>query len=306
MKKRRKRPPRLTIRKILHWADAHYKRTGRWPASISGEITDAPGETWRGVNSALQKGWRGFEGGETLAGILVAHRSIRRPRHLPKLTITEIVIWARSHFQLTGRFPTRSSGPAALANGETWESIDLALRKGGRGLPGGSSLAKLLAKQLGVRNRTNRPKLRVKDILTWADAYFARHKQWPRRESGAIAGVPGETWPQIDRSLGMGTRGLPRSGSLIQFLAKHGRLRNRMKPPRLSIKQILLWADDHFSRTGFWPRPTSGPVVGVDGESWRAINESLVRGRRGLRGGRSLSHLLCRYRPVRPFQRKAS
>lgn len=306
MNKRQKRRPRLTISKILRWADAHFERTGRWPGSKSGPIADAPGETWSGVSTVLRKGCRGFVGGETLAEILVAHRFIRRSGHVAQLTIAKIVTWARSHFRRTGRFPTARSGPVTFATGETWQGIDLALRQGHRGLRCGSSLAKLLAARLGVRNRTNRPPLRVKDILKWADAYFARYKQWPRRDSGAVAEVPGETWKQIHRSLRDGKRGLPRSGSLIQFLSKHGRLRNRRKPPPLSIKRILLWADAHCRRTGFWPRPTSGPVVGVDGESWRAIAATLTRGGRGLRGGGTLSQLLCRHRRVRPYQRKPS
>ena len=35
------------------------------------------------------------------------------------------------------------SGPIAEAPGETWKSVDLALRYGYRGLPGGASLARL-------------------------------------------------------------------------------------------------------------------------------------------------------------------
>src|SRR5262249_55019273 len=40
------RAPELSIAQILTWADAHFQRTGRWPAARSGPIADAPGETW--------------------------------------------------------------------------------------------------------------------------------------------------------------------------------------------------------------------------------------------------------------------
>ena len=45
--------PRLIYRKILAWADAHKQRTGKWPTSESGSVTDAPGENWRGIHDAL-------------------------------------------------------------------------------------------------------------------------------------------------------------------------------------------------------------------------------------------------------------
>jgi hypothetical protein len=45
--------PELTIAKILRWADAHRRRTARWPPSRSGPIPEAPGDTWNAV-----AGWR--------------------------------------------------------------------------------------------------------------------------------------------------------------------------------------------------------------------------------------------------------
>jgi len=43
-----------------------------------------------------------------------------------------------------GRWPTLWRGAIEDAPGETWAAADAALKRGGRGLPGGSSLAKLL------------------------------------------------------------------------------------------------------------------------------------------------------------------
>ena len=75
-----------------------------------------------------------------------------RPDILP-LSYLQILAWADAHFEQTGRWPAVKSGPIAQASGETCAAIDAALRMGSRGLRGGSSLGRLLAKQRGVRNR---------------------------------------------------------------------------------------------------------------------------------------------------------
>ncbi len=54
--------PNLTEEQILAWADEHHGRTGQWPRRTSGDIAQAPGETWLAVQSALDKGGRGLLG----------------------------------------------------------------------------------------------------------------------------------------------------------------------------------------------------------------------------------------------------
>src|SRR5436309_357023 len=81
-------------------------------------------------------------------------------------------------------------------------------RRGLRGLPGGSSLARLLAERRGVRNHLALPKMTIAGILAWADAHHARTGRWPGRASGAIADAPGETWTAVDGALAHGGRGL--------------------------------------------------------------------------------------------------
>jgi hypothetical protein len=56
----------------------------------------------------------------------------------------QILRWAELHLQRSGAWPRYHSGPAADVAGETWSGLESALRLGKRGLPGGSSLAKLL------------------------------------------------------------------------------------------------------------------------------------------------------------------
>jgi hypothetical protein len=99
--------------------------------------------------------------------------------------------------------------------------VDTALEQGSRGLPGGSSLAKLLAAHRGHRNIRGLPPLTLEQILAWADAHFRRRKTWPTQDSGRIAKSGGETWRRVDNALRLGLRGLPGRSSLSQALAKH-------------------------------------------------------------------------------------
>ena len=139
-----KRP--LTIPQILAWADAHQRRTGNWPTSRSGSVCEAAGENWGRINNALYHGMRGLAGRSSLRAILAEQRSFRL-----SLTIEQVLAWADAHWERTGEWPTVSSGPVHGVAGETWQAIDRALRRGNRGLPDGSSLARLLDEQRGPR-----------------------------------------------------------------------------------------------------------------------------------------------------------
>ena len=65
--------PRLTVRRITGWAKAHRERYGQWPNHRAGRILGAEGETWSGVELALQRGTRGLPGGESLFYFLFRH-----------------------------------------------------------------------------------------------------------------------------------------------------------------------------------------------------------------------------------------
>jgi hypothetical protein len=73
-----------------------------------------------------------------------------------------------------------------------------------------------------------------------------------------------------------------------------------LKPP-LTEDAILVWAKEYHSRTGKWPRATSGLVDGAGSrETWRAVDQALRNGGRGLpRGGGSLRLFLFRRLGVR-------
>ena len=78
--------PALTVNQILTLAHAFFKSHGHWPYRDSGAIDELPGETWKTINKALQRGSRGLPAGKTLAGLLNQHRGIfvGRSRRLPR------------------------------------------------------------------------------------------------------------------------------------------------------------------------------------------------------------------------------
>lgn len=190
------------------------------------------------------------------------------------------------------------------APGETWCAIDLALSRGTRGLPGRSSLAQLLAAS-GLKNNLKRqPRLKLAEILKWADAYFRRNGAWPAAKSGRVSEAPLETWFGIDRALRFGRRGMAGGSSLPAFLNNHrGLFRGKSRRPRtiresgrLHIEKIVTWGRTHRRKTGAWPNRASGPVVGTRGLTWSAIDAALKRGNRGLTGGSSLAKLVAQKR----------
>jgi hypothetical protein len=144
--------PELTCNQILERADQYQLRHGNFPACSSGVVDDAPNERWNRIDNALRLGLRGLPKGSSLATLLLKERGRRHKGHLPRYDIKQILIWADAHYAATGQWPVQTSGPLLDAPNEKWSKIDNALRNGLRGLPGGSSLAQLLAEQRHNRN----------------------------------------------------------------------------------------------------------------------------------------------------------
>jgi len=89
---------------------------------------------------------------------------------VPPLTEDMILAWCDAHHKSTGQWPPAKSGRIADTN-EKWANINQALRMGLRNLPGGSSLARLLAQHRGVRNR--------KALAGGCAAGRRSHSSWP-------------------------------------------------------------------------------------------------------------------------------
>jgi hypothetical protein len=203
----------------------------------------------------------------------------------------------------TGRWPQRASGTVRECPTLTWLRIQQALQRGHLGLPGGTSLARLLAEHRGARNRADPPPLTEAQIAAWAKVHYQHTGRWPRERSGRIPGTD-ETWGMVAEALERGTRGLPGGETLRRILTRvcSARDADTRRRPALTEAQILAWAERHYQRTGHWASAVSGAVKGVTGLSWRIIDAALRGGYRGLPGDDSLARLLARHegRELRP------
>src|SRR4029434_6850757 len=162
------------------WADEHHARTGRWPRSNSGPIPKSGGETWETVRAALRCGSRGLNVGLTLPQFLAKHRGVAAQRGPnPPLAPAMILEWADQHHQRNGKWPTAESGVIQDAPGERWSAVARAMYDGTRGLVPGDSLARLLQRERGYRNRQGLSRLTYRQILAWADDYHSRTGTWP-------------------------------------------------------------------------------------------------------------------------------
>jgi superfamily II DNA or RNA helicase len=143
----RKNLPNLNVPQILLWCDEWKNRTGEWPKSKSGDIPGTD-ENWTKIQNALFHGVRGLPGGSSLAALLYEERGVRSSSHQPPLNEDQIIAWAEQHRIITGKWPTQHSSDVIGVAGENWSRINAALRLGLRGLPGRSSIPKLLKKHL--------------------------------------------------------------------------------------------------------------------------------------------------------------
>lgn len=288
--RRRSCLPPLQTPRVIAWAKAFHGRTGTWPRRDSGPIPASNGDTWEAICAALKDGSRGLPR-TTLPRMIQAELGVKQRTWGSLLTEDQIVEWAKAHRERTGDWPCLNDGPILEASGRTWRSIDTALSVGLRGLKGGSSLATLLARRVGARNRLKPPPLTIRQILNWADLHYARTGVWPSSASDRVIDEPAEHWKRIHGMLKHGGRGLPGASSLVALLTKARGARYRRQGLPLSVEQIIEWAVAHRKRTGKLPTPDSGPVRGVRGEHWRAIDASLRAGTRNLRGNSSLERL---------------
>jgi hypothetical protein len=216
------------------------------------------------------------------------------------MSVPEILSWSDAHKQRTGRWPKAVSGLVIDGPlGLNWRKVDNALRYGSFGLDGGSTLAKLLAAERGVRNVQDLPPLEESQVLVWADRHRCRTGGWPTEEAGPVLDAPGESWKNIDAALRQGLRGFSGRSSLAKLIARGRKVRNKASIPQLTIDRVLALADVHRRRTGKWPHLDSGPVRGARGETWAAFDAALRLGARGLTGGSSLARLLAEKRGVR-------
>lgn len=141
----------LTPEMILGWADAFFATHGYWPYSRSGPVAGVPRENWSAISEALRSGRRGLPGRGSLSRFLNEHRDLYRGRKSRPYRISEhrkidmdkVMRWAKAYRRRTGIWPHLASGKIPGSGGYRWGLLDMALRFGRRGLPGGTSLSRL-------------------------------------------------------------------------------------------------------------------------------------------------------------------
>src|SRR5262249_36609075 len=156
------------------WAEAYRQTHGAWPDASSGPVAESPADTWYNIDKILGRGGRGLAGHSSLRRLLAERRGVRYQRMQPDLSPGQIVARAEAHRAATGKWPTSTSGKVGAAPEETWGIIDYALIHGRRGLPGGSSLSRLLAEHLTAYSRV----LTLETIIAWGEAHYACHGRW--------------------------------------------------------------------------------------------------------------------------------
>jgi hypothetical protein len=202
---------------------------------------------------------------------------------------------AELHKSRTGKWPTQRSGSVFGGNsGDNWALYENLLREGGRGLPGGSSLARLICSKHPYIHSKNKPGLTEYFIVERASDFRNKHGYYPIVRSGLVeGGYPGDTWFGYDRALLDGNRGLPGGDSLKKLLNRMLGAPNHMARPALTEEFIVRAANRYLMANGKRPSCLSGEVVdGHPGDTWKAYDEALKNGSRGLAGGTSLSKLL--------------
>jgi len=303
--------PRLTVEGIRSEIYAYHERNGKWPTGDSGRVKPDGPDTWCGYDLALSRGNRGLLGGSSLADLVAECSGHPKKGHLPNLTEDQILAWLDLHVEAHGKWPVVESGPIDGELFESWRTVDQALRRGKRGLPGGSSLARLLAERRGRPNIHDRTPLTMDEIAGCAAAEHERSGQWVTKASGPVLQAPGEDWASIDQALREGRRSLPEGSSLARLLAERFGVRNRKALPPFDLDTLAVWARNHQLRRGRLPAVASGPIEESPGDTWRGVDDAFKNHGRGLvnTGFRSLAHFLQErlgkpFHPGRPGSRK--
>ncbi len=162
----RKPWPKLDPADILRWADSFFATHGYWPYARSGPVAEKPRANWRAIDAALRNGARGLPGGSSLSHFLNEHRGLfggrdGRPYRISderRIDMKKVMRWARAYRRKTGIWPHLGSGEIPGSGGYRWGLLDMALRFGRRGLPGGTSLARLFGPKKKIKPKRRKRK----------------------------------------------------------------------------------------------------------------------------------------------------
>ncbi len=221
----------LTEEVIVGWIERYVAdHNGRYPHGGSGKIEYAPKKeplTWCGLSACMTNGYRGLPGGTTVSKFISEHFHNDRNRiNLPSLSEEDILNWAEQYKVEFGRYPTMREGQVKyFTQGRlTWCAVNACLDKGLRGLPGGTTLSRLIVNNLVNVNKSSLHRLLEEDILRWAEQYKVEFGRYPHCQSGRV-NFDGSyfTWANIDVCLRRGHKGLSGGSSLSKLLKSRGK-----------------------------------------------------------------------------------
>lgn len=264
----------LTEENIVKSMVIYHEQTGKWPTSItSGKAPGLGDHTWGSLNSSLKRGSHGLSvSGSSIPKLLNKYLSERK-------NLTEDLIWevAQEWLKQTGKWPNIGVvGKINHLKNMTWALVNKSLKEGLHGLPGGSSLLKLLTERGASIKQRN--EICLTEALIWkaAQNWFKRTGSWPaERTIGNIPELPNCNWVQLNQSLRTGLHGLPGGSSLAKLLVFNGVENNSCKQI-LTEDMILRAAQNWFKQTGRWPtRRTIGKIPEFPGHVWYGVNRIL-------------------------------
>ena len=266
----------LAIAKILRLADAWYEKYETWPKKSSGNVLSLENLTWSKIDKQLQRtDWGSF------ANLLFLKRDVRHHLKQDKLTIHQIIEWAKDHFGKTKEWPTYKSGNVLAEPSENWSAIRSNLVAGGRGLPKGLSVEKVLFDELGVVGVRAGKKLTEQRVLTFALMHYEETGSYPTESSDWILDGK-DSWPTISFALNQGLRGLPGGSSLAKLLQAHNLKANPHERDYPSKDEIVDAAEIYqaLAIDNKLPTKESGSFLNPKylDLSWGAINSAITRG----------------------------
>jgi hypothetical protein len=291
--------PPLTIEIVITWMRAFKEEHGVLPGphekrSVPGQ----PHEKWSNLDTLLLQGRRGLSPGNSLTRLAVSHFGSRNVNRPPRLTETMIVKAIRTFHEAHGRYPNKDEKePVPGHPGEKWSHIEAALRAGGRGLPGGSSLAKVREEKFDGINRKNQTPLTEPLIVAWMAAFLKKYGILPTsKERREVPDQPKEAWSRIDGCLHEGCRGLKGGETLIQLGRRHFPKveppPKPLAPPKMTEETIVEWMRTFEAKYGVLPKSSEKrEVPGHPDKNWTAINTALKQGLNDLPGDSSLAQL---------------
>ena len=116
---------KLSVPRILKWADAHLRRHQCWPNEKSGLANpcETPPISWRKIEYSLRFGARGLTSGPGLVKLLEKERGKPKFFYRARLSNRQILNLAKAHHQRTGKWPNKHMGAVTDAPGRTWSAI---------------------------------------------------------------------------------------------------------------------------------------------------------------------------------------